>query len=79
MKNNPTIALNILYIEEKEICPAYFSKINSNFGEKNNSINDSKWRKRKMALSCSKKIVYTIRKNNIISWWFLLLELSSFL
>ena len=29
-KNNPTIALNILYIKEKEICPAYISKINSN-------------------------------------------------
>ena len=27
MKNNPTIALNVLYI--KEICPAYISKINS--------------------------------------------------
>ena len=29
-KNNPTIALNILYIREKEICLAYISKINSN-------------------------------------------------
>ena len=29
-KNNPTIALNILYIKEKEICPAYISEINSN-------------------------------------------------
>ena len=29
-KNNPTIALNILYIKEKEICPPYISKINSN-------------------------------------------------
>ena len=29
-KNNPTIALNILYIKEKEICPAYISKINLN-------------------------------------------------
>ena len=29
-KNNSTIALNILYIKEKEICPAYISKINSN-------------------------------------------------
>ena len=28
--NNPTITLNILYIKEKEICPAYISKINSN-------------------------------------------------
>ena len=30
MKDNPTIALNILYIKEKEICPTYISKINSN-------------------------------------------------
>ena len=29
-KNDPTIALNIFYIKEKEICPAYISKINSN-------------------------------------------------
>ena len=29
-KNNPTIPLNILYIKEKEICPVYISKINSN-------------------------------------------------
>ena len=28
-KQNPAIALNILYINEKEICPAYISKINS--------------------------------------------------
>ena len=25
-KNNPTVALNILYIKEKEIYPAYISK-----------------------------------------------------
>ena len=29
-KNNLTIALNILYIEEKEISPVFISKINSN-------------------------------------------------
>ena len=29
-KNNPKIALNILYIKEKEKCSAYISKINSN-------------------------------------------------
>ena len=28
-KNNAAIALNILYIKEKEICLAYISKINS--------------------------------------------------
>ena len=38
-KNNPTIAINILYIKEKEICPAYISKINL---------------QRRLALSCSK-------------------------
>ena len=25
-KNNPTIALDILYAKEKEMCPAYISK-----------------------------------------------------
>ena len=30
-KNNPTVALNILYIKEKGICPAYTSEINSNY------------------------------------------------
>ena len=30
-KNDPTIALNILYIKEKEICSAYISEINLNF------------------------------------------------
>ena len=29
-KNNQTIALNIFYIKEKEVCPDYISKINSN-------------------------------------------------
>ena len=29
-KNDPTIALNILYIKEKELCPVYISKTNSN-------------------------------------------------
>ena len=29
-KNNPIIVLNILHTKEKEICPAYISKINSN-------------------------------------------------
>ena len=32
-KNNPTTVLNILFIKEKDICPAYISEINSN-GEK---------------------------------------------
>ena len=28
-KNNSTIALNLLYTKEMEICPAYISKYNS--------------------------------------------------
>ena len=27
-KKNPTIVLSILYVKEKDICPAYISKIN---------------------------------------------------
>ena len=30
LKKNPTIALNLLYIKEKEIYPTFISKINSN-------------------------------------------------
>ena len=30
-KKTPTIALNVLYIKGKEICPAFISKINSNW------------------------------------------------
>ena len=33
-KNNATIAINILYIKENEICPAYISEINSNCKKK---------------------------------------------
>ena len=63
-KNNPTIAPNILHIKEKEICSAYISKQNSAC-EKNNSLNDSKWRRiMKMALSCSKVIICIIKQNN---------------
>ena len=40
-KNNPVIALNILYIKEKQIYPAYISKIKSNYEKKKNSVNDS--------------------------------------
>ena len=32
-KNNPTIALNILYIKEKEIYPAFIWKHNSTCGK----------------------------------------------
>ena len=53
-KNNPIIALNILYVKEKQMCPAYVSKINLN-REKHNFLNDSKRGKRRMTLSCKGK------------------------
>ena len=52
-KNNLIIALNILFIKEKKICPTFISNINSNCQIRNNSINDSKKRKRAIALYCS--------------------------
>ena len=47
-KNNPITALNILYIKEKEIHPAYISKHNP--WKTNNSLNNSNKRKRRMAV-----------------------------
>ena len=44
-KNNQTIALNVLYIKEKEIFPAYISKHGSTH-EKNNFLKDPKQRKK---------------------------------
>ena len=52
-KNNPTITLDTLYIKEKEILSGYISKINSTSQKKNNSLNDFKRIKKKMALFCS--------------------------
>ena len=55
-KNNPTIALDILHIKEKEICPAYISKINSSCVKQTILFNSNHKRiKRRMTLSCSKK------------------------
>ena len=55
-KNNPTIALNFLYILEKETCLAFIPKIYFKLWKTNNSLNDSKCWKRRLALSCSKKL-----------------------
>ena len=60
-KNNLKIALNTLK-KKKEIYPASISKHNP--CKTNNSINDSKRRKRRMTLSCSKKFIRIIKWNN---------------
>ena len=67
-KNNPTIALNILYIKEKETCPAYISKINSNC-EKQIILLMILNEEKRMPLSCSKKTLYIIKRNNIKTSW----------
>ena len=63
-KKNPTGALNILYIKDKEMCAVYILKLSSNCEKTNNSINDSKQRKERMTLFCSKRIIYIITWNN---------------
>ena len=45
------------------ISPAYISKHNSNHEKKNHSFNDFK--RIRMALSCSKKIICIIERNNV--------------
>ena len=47
------------------MCPSYISKINSNC-EKKNSINDSKRRKQRMALSCSKRTIHIVDNQNMM-------------
>ena len=42
-------------MKEKEICPAYISKINS-VVISNHYLNDSKWRNKKLRLICCKKV-----------------------
>ena len=64
-KNNPAIALSILYIKEKEICPSYISKIILNCEKKKNSFNDPKRRRKMLALSCIKKTICITKRNNL--------------
>ena len=52
-KNNLTVAFNLLYEKEKEIYPAYISKYNSTCEKKNQTANDSLWKR--LAVSCSNK------------------------
>ena len=55
-KYDPTIALNILYIKQKEICPAYISKIISNFEKQIILLMTPNEKKRRIPLSSSKKL-----------------------
>ena len=64
-KNNPTIALNILYLKKKKYVQLIYQKLIRIV--KKNYANDSKWRRERMALSCSKEIVGIIKWNNFKS------------
>ena len=69
-KNKPTIALNTLYTKKRK----YFQLISQPITQhvkknKNNSINNSKHRKRRMALSSSKKMISFIKRNNMKTSW----------
>ena len=67
-KNNSTIAFNVLYIKKMEICPSYISQLG--LWKPKNSLNDPKQRKRRLVLSCGKKTICIIKRNNIktLSW-----------
>ena len=54
-----------MYTNKKEILPAYISKHNSSCEKQISLSDDSKQRKRRIALSCSKKLVCIIERNNI--------------
>ena len=64
-KNNLTIAVNILYIKEKNIYPAYISKHNSTHEKQIILLMIPNEKKRRMELSCSKKTICIIKRNNI--------------
>ena len=62
VKNDPTIVFNELYVKRRTyILPAFQSQLKSS--KPNHSFNDCKWRR--MAFSCSKKILCIIERDNV--------------
>ena len=75
-KNNPTIALNILYTREKKDLSSIYFKSSFNPWKTNNSLNS----KQEDRIILRKKFICIIKWNNInTSWWFFSFELFSFL
>ena len=54
--NNLTIALNIVYVEQKEVCPAYISKGNSNCEKQIILLLIPNKKTRRLPLSYSKEV-----------------------
>ena len=63
-KNNSTIALNTLYIKERELCPACISKINSNCEKQIIFLMIPNEEKEGWNYVAVKKIIYIISWNN---------------
>ena len=68
-KNNLSIALNILYTKEKEICPTYISNHNSTREKQIILLMIPNEEKNQMALSYSKNFICIIETNNIKKSW----------
>ena len=68
-KNNPTIDLDIFYTKEKEIYPAYISKINSNSEKQTILLMIPNEEKEGWHYLAVKKTLYIIKMNNIKTSW----------
>ena len=78
-KNDTRIALNILYTSKKmeAFIQLIFQKLIQIVKKKYS--NDSKWRRKRLALSYSKKNICIAKRNIFKAWWWLLfLALPSF-
>ena len=64
-KSKPTIAFNILYVKEKEICPVYISKINSNCEKQTMLLLIPNEGKEGWHYLAVKKTIYIMKKNSI--------------
>ena len=71
------LLLKFCILKKKKYVQLIFQKL-IQIVKTNNSINKSKRRKRRMALSYSKKTIYIVKRNDIkTSWSFLFFKLSS--
>ena len=64
MKNNPTIALNVRYIKEKDVCPAYIWKTNFSCGKQMILLMIPNKEKQDWGYLAVKKTIYITKRNN---------------
>ena len=69
-KNNPTIILNVRHVRKMNIYPAYILKNNLNHKKQIILLmTPNHYMILMMALSCSKKIICIINRNNVKTCW----------